>query len=265
MPRRRRSDADTIESVNDKIRRQEQDILDDFDSLDQCRRLHNEWKGNSRTDDEAKRGYLEWRKLENLIQKRNRLRQEEEQNRLREDGLREDARRREEERRRLEEEEEESSDKEDEESSDQEEESIDHGDEERMIEDRIQRISNEITEQEEAMRRDYGSLLWCQQAFDDVNAGRSSDEVAQEACLAQATLNDLHAELQSAHGVQNAMYSRVEGDDGLTEIFTPLRVGDDDSDIDMGMVMSSVERLNVNESSSDGLEISNHQNEIQSE
>ena len=163
-----------------------------------------------------------------------------------------------EERRRLEQEEEES--------SDQEEESSHHGGEERMIEDRIQSIRDQIYEQEEAMRSDFGTLAFCESCFNDVNAGRLSDEVATEACTAQTMLNGLYADLQSAHDLLNARNSsRAEGDDGLTEIFTPLRLGDDDSDIDVEMVMSSVERLNVNESSSDGLEILNHPNEIQSE
>ena len=197
-------------------------ILYNFESLDQCKQLYNDWKDFRREDNEARQGNSAWKTLLNLQGKKNRMiAQEEEQNRLEQ----EDARRRDEERRRLEQEEEES--------SDQEEESSHHGGEERMINDRIQSIRDQIFEQEEAMRSDFGTLAFCKSCFDDVNAGRLSDEVATEACTAQTMLNGLYADLESAYDLLNARNSsRAEGDDGLTEIFTPLRLGDDDSDVD---------------------------------
>ena len=73
--RRRRSSIppDTIDEIRRKITEQEEKIIRDFCSLDNCNYLFNKWRYEKRQDDEARRGHKAWqarKDLNNKLQKR---------------------------------------------------------------------------------------------------------------------------------------------------------------------------------------------------
>ena len=63
-PKRRRRNSrcssippDTIDEIRRKITEQEENIISDFRSLDNCNNLYNIWRYKKRQDEEARRGY----------------------------------------------------------------------------------------------------------------------------------------------------------------------------------------------------------------
>jgi hypothetical protein len=72
-PRRRRSSGvDTINDIRRKISQQQAAITREFDSLQNCIDLYNQWRRNApQKADNAKRGYLAQNSLLNLQKKLN--------------------------------------------------------------------------------------------------------------------------------------------------------------------------------------------------
>ena len=70
--RRRKSSSiapDTIDEIRRKIRDQEEKIIGDFRSLDNCNNLFNKWRYKKRQDAEARRGYKAWQARKDLNKK----------------------------------------------------------------------------------------------------------------------------------------------------------------------------------------------------
>ena len=57
---------DTIDEIRRKITEQEENIISDFRSLDNCNNLYNIWRYKKRQDEEARRGYNAWNSLKQL-------------------------------------------------------------------------------------------------------------------------------------------------------------------------------------------------------
>ena len=84
--RRRKSSSiapDTIDEIRRKIRDQEEKIIGDFRSLDNCNNLFNKWRYKKRQDAEARRGFKAWQARKDLKTKLNkRIREEERERQL---------------------------------------------------------------------------------------------------------------------------------------------------------------------------------------
>ena len=82
--RRRKSSSivpDTIHEIRRKIRDQEEKIIGDFRSLDNCNNLFHKWRYKKRQDAEARREYKAWQARKDLNKKLNKRTREEERER----------------------------------------------------------------------------------------------------------------------------------------------------------------------------------------
>ncbi len=262
--RRRRSDVDTLDSINIKIQQQLANIRNAFDNETHCKNLYNYWKNGSRTDDEARRGHFEWKKLLRLRGKQNQHVQEETAARLA---------REEEERRRRGEEEHNRAEEiarlySEETARLAREEEVDGDREENLT---LDRLYSQIAAQEQSIRLDFVSESNCRALHENWRVGRQTDDQAKRGYDALEKLNDLYLRVRNLIEEEDAV--RAAGNAAIGEMspaFDGLRLGEnDDGDGDVEMVVVNAESVDIDESNStsldNDLETSSQSNELQSE